>query len=86
LRGFTAFAETAAPEELFEVLREYHRALGELIPTHQGTLEHFAQILIGQRVFAAVEEAVEATPVGELELKGFGRPVAAYEVNALRGS
>jgi class 3 adenylate cyclase/putative methionine-R-sulfoxide reductase with GAF domain len=176
LRGFTAFAETAAPEELFEVLREYHGALGELIPMHEGTLEHFAgdgvmvffndplpledhelqavgfavaaqerfaqlaerwhkrgtelglgigieagyatlgrigfegrydygalgpvtnlanrlstsassgQILIGQRVFAAVEEAVEATPVGELELKGFGRPVSAYEVNALRGS
>ncbi len=25
LRGFTAFAETAAPEELLELLREYHR-------------------------------------------------------------
>ena len=174
LRGFTAFAETAAPEELFEVLREYHGALGELIPAYEGTLEHFAgdglmvffndplpledhelqairlalaaqerlaqlaqrwrkrgtelglgigieagyatlgrigfegrydygalgpvtnlasrlstsasagQILIGQRVFAAVEEAVEAAPVGELELKGFGRPVAAYEVRGLR--
>ena len=42
LRGFTAFAETAAPEELFDVLREYHAALGELIPAHEGTLEHFA--------------------------------------------
>jgi GAF domain-containing protein len=42
LRGFTAFAETAAPEELFDVLREYHTVLGELIPAHQGTLEHFA--------------------------------------------
>src|SRR4029434_54023 len=42
LRGFTAFAETAAPEELFDVLREYHSLLGELIPAHQGTLEHFA--------------------------------------------
>src|SRR5205085_7506151 len=30
LRGFTAFAETAAPEELFEVLRAYHELLGEL--------------------------------------------------------
>ena len=29
LRGFTAFAETAAPEELFEVLRAYHETLGE---------------------------------------------------------
>ena len=42
LRGFTAFAETAAPEELFDVLREYHAALGDLIPAYGGTLEHFA--------------------------------------------
>jgi class 3 adenylate cyclase len=174
LRGFTAFAETAAPEELFDVLREYHSALGYLIPEYEGTLEHFAgdgvmvffndplpvdnhelqavrlalaaqerlagldqvwrkrgielglgigieagyatlgrigfegrydygalgpvanlasrlstqaaagQILIGQRLFAAVEETVETAPAGELELKGFGRPVAAYEVRGLR--
>jgi class 3 adenylate cyclase len=174
LRGFTAFAETAAPEELFDVLREYHGALGQLIPTYEGTLEHFAgdgvmvffndplpvehhelqairlalaarerfaelahgwrkrgtqlglgigieagyatlgrigfegrydygalgsvtnlasrlstsavaaQILIGQRLFAAVEETVETEPVGSLDLKGFARPVAAYEVNGLR--
>jgi class 3 adenylate cyclase/putative methionine-R-sulfoxide reductase with GAF domain len=174
LRGFTAFAETAAPEELFEVLREYHAVLGELIPAYQGTLEHFAGdgvmvffndplpvdehelqairlalaaqdrfaelavgwrkrgidlalgigieagyatlgrigfegrfdyaalgpatnlasrlcshaspglTLIGQRVFAATEEAVETTPVGSLDLKGFGRPVVAYEVQRLR--
>jgi len=31
-----------------------------------------------------VEEAVETVPAGDLELKGFGRPVAAYEVIALR--
>jgi adenylate cyclase len=42
LRGFTAFAETAAPEELFDVLRAYHAMLGELIPIYDGTLEHFA--------------------------------------------
>jgi adenylate cyclase len=173
LRGFTAFAETAAPEELLDVLREYHAALGELIPAHEGTLEHFAgdgvmvffndpiavadhelqavklalaaqehfaklaerwrkrgielglgigieagyatlgrigfegrydygalgpvanlasrlstqaaagQILIGQRVFAAVEDAIETAHAGELELKGFGRPVPAYEVRGL---
>ena len=174
LRGFTAFAETAAPEELLDVLREYHLALGKLIQEHDGTLEHFAgdgvmvffndplpvenhelqavrlalaaqgrlgelaaewrrlgrdlalgigieagyatlgrigfegrydygavgpvanlssrlstlagagQILIGQRVFAAVEEAVDAAPAGDLELKGFGRPIPAYEVRGLR--
>ena len=176
LRGFTAFAETAAPEELFEVLRAYHETLGELIPAYKGTLEHFAgdgvmvffndpvaveehelqairlalaeqervgelaqawrkrgiqlglgigieagyatlgrigfegrydygalgpvtnvasrlsshaeagQTLIGQRVFGAVEEKIDTKPVGELELKGFGRPIAAYEVRAVRGS
>ena len=42
LRGFTTFAETAAPEDLFEVLRKYHETLGELIPAYHGTLEHFA--------------------------------------------
>jgi class 3 adenylate cyclase len=174
LRGFTAFAETAAPEELFDVLREYHGALGTLIPECEGTLEHFAgdglmvffndpvpvtdhelkavrfalaaqerfarlaeawrrrgtelglgigieagyatlgrigfegrydygaigpvanlasrlstraaagQILIGQRLLAAVEDVVETTPAGELDLKGFGRPVAAHEVRGLR--
>lgn len=174
LRGFTAFAETAAPEELFEVLRPYHQAIGELIPAYGGTLEHFAgdgimvflndpvavenhelaairlalaaqerfevlarawrkrgtelglgigieagyatmgrigfegrydygalgsvtnlasrlsshasagQILIGPRVFAAVEDTVLTDPVGSLDLKGFGRPIPAYEVRGLR--
>src|SRR5215213_10293351 len=42
VRNFTPFAETAAPEDLLEVLREYHAALGQLIPRYQGTLEHFA--------------------------------------------
>ena len=43
LRGFTAFSETAAPEELLDVLREYHGSLGELIPVYEGTFEHFAE-------------------------------------------
>ena len=42
LRGFTAFAETAEPEEVMTVLREYHAALGALIQKFEGTLEHFA--------------------------------------------
>jgi class 3 adenylate cyclase len=42
------------------------------------------QILVSQRVFAAAEEKVDAQPVGEIELKGFTRPVAAYEVHGLR--
>ena len=42
LRGFTAFAETAEPEEVMGVLREYHAAMGALILAHEGTLERFA--------------------------------------------
>ena len=41
LRGFTAFTETADPEEVMGVLREYHAAMGELILAHEGTLERF---------------------------------------------
>ena len=41
LRGFTAFAETAEPEEVMGVLREYHAAMGEIILAHEGTLERF---------------------------------------------
>ena len=41
LRGFTAFAETAEPEEVMGVLREYHAEMGELILAHEGTLERF---------------------------------------------
>ena len=175
-RGFTAFAETAAPEEHFEVLRAYHQLIGELLPTYSGTLEHFAgdgvmvffndpvavtdhemqairfalaaqerfgelargwlkrgidlalgigieaghatlgrigfegrydygalgpvtslasrlstsaaggQILVGQRVFAAADDSLEASPVGELELKGFGRTIPAYEIHGLRSA
>ena len=174
LRGFTAFSETAAPEELLELLREYHRSVGELVARHEGTLEHFAgdgimvffndplpleqhelhairfalgaqerfrelaekwhkrgtelglgigissgyvtlgrigfegrydygaigpatslasrlsteartgQTLISQRVYAAVEDEVRAEPIGELTLKGFGRPTLAHEVRGLR--
>jgi class 3 adenylate cyclase len=42
LRGFTGFAETAEPEEVMGVLREYHEAMGHLILEHEGTLERFA--------------------------------------------
>jgi class 3 adenylate cyclase len=41
LRGFTAFAETAEPEEVMGVLREFHAEMGKLILAHEGTLERF---------------------------------------------
>jgi adenylate cyclase len=42
LRGFTAFSETAEPEEILAVLRAYHAAVGEAAARHEATLEHFA--------------------------------------------
>jgi class 3 adenylate cyclase len=42
MRGFTAFAETAEPEELFSVLCDYHAAVGEIVAAHGGVVEHFA--------------------------------------------
>lgn len=170
LRGFTAFAESAEPEEVMEILHEYHAAMGKLIATYEGTLEHFAgdgmmiffndplpvdnaseravrmsiamrmnvdqltvkwrklghelgfgvgiaqgyatigaigyegrweygaignvpnlaarlcgeakpgEILVSQRFLGGVEEWVEAEPRGELLLKGFHRPIAAYNI------
>jgi class 3 adenylate cyclase/HAMP domain-containing protein len=42
LRGFTAFSETAEPEEVMAVLHEFHTELGQLIFQFGGTLERFA--------------------------------------------
>lgn len=173
LRGFTGFAETAEPEEVWAVLGQYHRAIGDLVMRFDGTLERFSgdgimvffndpvpiddaaaravrlgvamrarvqelaeawrraghtlalgvgiaqgyatcgrigfegrydyaaigtvtnvaarlcaaaepwQVLVTQRVCAAVEEVAVVRPVGELALQGFSRPVATYDVIGL---
>jgi adenylate cyclase len=49
LRGFTAFAETAEPEEVMTVLREYHAEMGQLILAAEGTLERFTGV--GMMIF-----------------------------------
>jgi adenylate cyclase len=69
LRGFTAFAETAEPEEVLGVLRQYHLTVGELVVAHAGTVEHFAgdglmaffndPMSIPEHQLAAVRTAVE---------------------------
>jgi adenylate cyclase len=174
LRGFTAFAEMAEPEEVTDVLHQYHAAMGPLILRHEGTLERFSgdgmmvffndpceipnpeecavrmaidmresarslygqwqkrgydlgfsigiasgyatigaigfegrwdysvigtvtnlaarlcgeaqawQILVSQRFLTIIEQLVEAEPVGELNLKGFHRPITAYNVRCVR--
>jgi adenylate cyclase len=170
LRGFTAFAESAEPEEVLNVLREYHSTVGEIVVGAGGTVEHFAgdglmaffndprrldehqrvavqaaiairerfgilaagwsrrgyelgvgiglavgfatlgrigfegrfdygavgnvvilasrlsdaaapgEILLSQRLNAAVEDAVSTEAVAELNLKGFSRPVQTFRV------
>ena len=41
MRGYTGFSETAEPEDVMAVLREYHNALGPLIHRYEGTLDRF---------------------------------------------
>jgi class 3 adenylate cyclase/putative methionine-R-sulfoxide reductase with GAF domain len=40
IRGFTAFCETAEPEETIEVLQTYHEEMGKLINTHGAGVDH----------------------------------------------
>ena len=42
LRGYTSFAETGEPEEVWTVLREFHAAVGPLVTRFEGTLDHFS--------------------------------------------
>ncbi len=41
MRGFTVFTDKSEPEEVMEVLAEYHNAMGPLIFAHEGTLDRF---------------------------------------------
>ena len=69
LRGFTAFSETAAPEDVLGVLRQYHAEVGRLVGKYDGTIEHFAgdgvmlifndPAPLPDPAFAAVSMAVE---------------------------
>jgi len=40
LRGFTAFSEKAEPEELMDVLQQYHKELGRLVLEFGGTIDN----------------------------------------------
>ena len=42
LRGFTGFSESADPEDVMALLRDYHAAIGEIIIKYSGTLERYA--------------------------------------------
>jgi adenylate cyclase len=42
LRGFTGFSESADPEDVMALLREYHAAIGGIVNKYGGTLERYA--------------------------------------------
>jgi len=72
LRGFTGFTETAEPEEVMNVLREYHAALGREIMAYDGTIEHFA----GDGVMILFNDPV---PVANHELQAIRMALAMRE-------
>jgi adenylate cyclase len=69
----------------FEHRREY-TAIGSVINLASRLCDEArpGQVIVSQRVFGAVEPSVEAALVGELNLKGFAKPVAAYEILSWR--
>jgi class 3 adenylate cyclase len=42
LRGFTAFTDTAEPEDVQSVLRDYQATMGAIVAEYEGTLDRFA--------------------------------------------
>jgi adenylate cyclase len=70
----------------FEHRREY-TAIGSVINLASRLCDEAkaGQIVISQRAFSAVERSVGASHIGQLSLKGFNRPIDAYEVLSWRG-
>jgi len=79
LRGFTAFIDSAEPEEVMELLREYHAAMGKLVLAHGGTLERFAGD--GMMIFfndpLPMERPAEEAVKMSLEMQRAFEPIAA---------
>jgi adenylate cyclase len=54
------------------------------IASRLGNAAASGQILISLRVFAEVEDVIEAEPAGELEMKGFHGPQEVFNVNGIK--
>ena len=75
LRGYTAFTETAEPEEVLDFLRQYHGALGPLVGQFEGTLEQFS----GDGIMAFFNDPV---PIPDPAERAVGMAIAMREVAA----
>jgi len=79
LRGFTAFTDRADPEEVMDLLRSYHAAMGRIVGRYSGTIEHFA----GDGVMIFFNDPLPIERPGEqavrmaLELQAAFEPIAA---------
>jgi class 3 adenylate cyclase len=60
LRGFTAFTDSAEPEEVEAALSDYHAAMGPLIALHEGTLDRFA----GDGILIFFNDPIEVSDPG----------------------
>ena len=75
IRGFTAFAERAEPEEVMALLRDYHRALGPVVAHFEGTLDHYG----GDGIMVFFNDPL---PTPEPAKRAVGMAVAMREVAA----
>ena len=88
LRGFTAFAEIAEPEEVMAVMREYHATLGSLIHEFEGTLERFLgdgiMVIFGDPIPCPdpCERAVQMAVAMRGRLSELSKQVAARKTRA----
>jgi class 3 adenylate cyclase len=89
LRGFTAFSDTAEPEEVMDLLRSYHAEIGKVIFQYDGTLERFAgdgimvffndPVACTEHTMKAVEMALEIRTHGQELRKGWQKK--GYELD-----
>ena len=83
LRGFTAFTDKADPDEVMDLLTDYHQALGNLVERYGGTLEHFAGdgVMIFFNDPFPVEQAAERAVRMSLALQRAFAPIARAWAN-----
>jgi class 3 adenylate cyclase len=69
IRGFTRFSESMEPEEVMDVLKQYHESMGRLTAHHGGTIDHRA----GDALMVFFNDPL---PCDEPEMKAVGLALA----------